>query len=363
MTILQDDRLTPDQHRALRRATTLGQTNNPDYVSLDRMTLAELIHVLAEDLDPLRDEKGEEDLPRTSAYFEQRGAWLPSVRKLATLQETNERTASATAVFLAATAAIPDFMSALASLCEMHCRFVKFRLIMSRHPSIDCAEVAPRSLLEFGSMESARLASWLAWRKWIYDMDNRAGQETGYMLNGVIARALGGRQHSGRNSPIRRAAGFGGGRRVDCIRDRFAYDFKARLTQAASGRARLGDEIQFAHDCRVAGFTPILLALNTDRHEKTYEMVDAYRNFGGEAYVGDEAWDHIWQQATPTMRRFVDLYIKGPMEEIEGHGTSSHLSISMKKANFSIRTGSSKATWFDREVQGRDTLQNADRIG
>ena len=53
-------------------------------------------------------------------------------------------------------------------------------------------QVGPRSLLEFGGLQDSLLASWIVWRKWIYDIDNRAAQETGYLFEPVLASCLGG---------------------------------------------------------------------------------------------------------------------------------------------------------------------------
>ena len=46
----------------------------------------------------------------------------------------------------------------------------------------------PRGLLQYGGMSPKTLAGFLLWRKWIFDIDNRAGQETGYLFEPIICR-------------------------------------------------------------------------------------------------------------------------------------------------------------------------------
>jgi len=44
-------------------------------------------------------------------------------------------------------------------------------------------------MLQYGQADPAALAVLLTWRKWIYDIDNRAAQETGYVFEpALVAR-------------------------------------------------------------------------------------------------------------------------------------------------------------------------------
>ena len=71
----------------------------------------------------------------------------------------------------------------------------------------------------------------------MFDIDNRAGQETGYLFEPIIAHCIGGVSFGATNSPIKRIGGKGG-RQVDCLREEIktAYEVKVRVTIAASGQ-------------------------------------------------------------------------------------------------------------------------------
>ena len=50
-------------------------------------------------------------------------------------------------------------------------------------------------------MNDDLLASWLVWRKWIFDVDNRAAQETGYLFEPVLTSCLGGEAVGSKTRP------------------------------------------------------------------------------------------------------------------------------------------------------------------
>lgn len=89
-------------------------------------------------------------------------------------------------------------------LATLHKARLKYERILQAQaiPTID--QVGPRGLLQFGSLRPKALVSWLFWRKWIFDIDNRAGQETGYVFEPIIAHAIGGIPFSAKKSPIKR---------------------------------------------------------------------------------------------------------------------------------------------------------------
>ena len=80
-------------------------------------------------------------------------------------------------------------------------------------------QVGPRGLLQYGSMDANLLAGFLRWRKWTFDIDNRAGQESGYLFETIIAAAVGGVPASAKKSPVRRRKDPNKGRQVDCLRE------------------------------------------------------------------------------------------------------------------------------------------------
>lgn len=242
-----------------------------------------------------------------------------------------------------AMAAIPDFPAAFRSLCEIEKRRIRVRDILRHHPVPDPDEVASRAVLEYGLLAPSAHGAWMRWRKWLYDIDNRIAQQAGYLLAPVIATALGGRPVGALQSPVRRVdAGFRR-RNVDCLSGTTAYDIKARLSDAPSRRARLDDEIAFARDCRFSSLVPVLLVLGPASGERAAELADAYRAHGGEALIGEVAWDHVAARASMTMARVVDLYIRGPMRDIASHAAMPPLELAMRDRP-SIRIGRSQIT-------------------
>jgi hypothetical protein len=221
--------------------------------------------------------------------------------------------------YLRCVAKVPDFDTYFDCLCELHKRRRKYERILSAQPLPTMLQVAPRSLLEFGIIATPALASWLVWRKWFYDIDNRAAQETGYLFEPILASALGGQPYGARNSPIKRVSDENKGRQVDCIVGKDAYEFKLRVTIAASGQGRFAEELDFAKDCRKSGFDPILLVLDPTPNARLSDLRAEFERSGGRAYVGDEAWLHIEREAGPTMATLIEKYVRRPISTLDEH--------------------------------------------
>jgi hypothetical protein len=212
---------------------------------------------------------------------------------------------------------IPDFPTYFRLLCEIHKRRLKYQMILS-HQSVPHLEtVVPRSLLEYGLHPAEGIASWLVWRKWLYDIDNRAAQETGYLFEPILAAAIGGVPYSASRSPIKRTGMPTQGRQVDCIDGDIAYEFKMRVTIAASGQGRFAEELRFAEDCHNSGYVPTLLVLDPTPSARLDELSSAYRKYGGTALIGDEAWQHLEQKAGETMGRFIETYVRQPLRAVD----------------------------------------------
>ena len=205
---------------------------------------------------------------------------------------------------------IPDFQTYFKCVCELHKRRRKYEMILQAQPLPTSLQVAPRSLLEFGILATPALASWLTWRKWFYDIDNRAAQETGYLFEPILANALGGTPYGSRTSPVRRRNDERKGRQVDCVVGTDAYEFKLRVTIAASGQGRFGEELDFAKDCVASGLRPILLVLDPTPSHRLDDLSAAFRAVGGEAHIGSAAWEHIEARSGPTMATFVEKYVR-----------------------------------------------------
>lgn len=219
-------------------------------------------------------------------------------------------------VFLAVDDEVEDFATYFRCVCEIHKRRRKYDLILSCQPFPTSDQIAPRALLEFGLYEPAALATWLTWRKWLFDLDNRAGQETGYLFEPILASALGGVSFQAKKSPVRRAQDSTKARQVDCIVDQDAYEFKIRVTIAASGQGRWGEELAFPQDCAASGFRPVLVVLDPTPNHRLQDLSRAFKAAGGLVYIGDAAWEHLEGRAGPTMAVFLENYVKRPVADI-----------------------------------------------
>lgn len=215
-----------------------------------------------------------------------------------------------------------DFMTYLKCLCELHKRRRKYGLILQKQPLATMVQVSPRALMEYGpDFPPEALASWLTWRKFFYDLDNRSAQETGYLFEPILAAAIGGEPKSARERVVRRSDDHAKGRQVDCWKvlpdgTPLAYELKLRVTIAASGQGRFAEELSFAQDCQNSGVKPILVVLDPTENAKLTGLQAAYRAVGGEAYVGDDAWEHLEAAAGPTMAAFIERYVRAPIASV-----------------------------------------------
>ncbi|MBI4492590.1 MAG: hypothetical protein HY690_07335 [Chloroflexi bacterium] len=207
----------------------------------------------------------------------------------------------------------PDADTYFACLAALHKSRLKYERILQGQPVPTIDQVGPRGLLQYGTVSARALAGFLFWRKWMYDIDNRAAQETGYLFEPIIAHAVGGASASAKRSPIRRQADPRSGRQVDCIRGERAYEIKLRITIAASGQGRWQEELSFPLDCRASGYTPVLLVLDPTPSPKLEELARAFVASGGEVHVGEAAWSHLEEMAGKTMGRFLRKYVREPI--------------------------------------------------
>lgn len=228
-----------------------------------------------------------------------------------------------------------DFGLYILNLSSLHKRRLKYRRILREQPKPTMDQVGPRSLLEFGLVADELLASWIRWRKWIFDIDNRSGQETGYLFEPVLASCIGGTSISSKRSPVKRLVKDPDapteGRQIDCYvaSEKTAYEFKLRVTIAASEQGRFGEELSFPAECRLAGITPILLVLDPTPSARLVDLSNAFASHGGTAWIGEKAWSHLEEKAGPVMSQFIDRYIKPPLERVASYDDSRLLDISL----------------------------------
>lgn len=201
------------------------------------------------------------------------------------------------------------------SLAALHRARLKFANIVRSQGTPSLEQVGPRGLLQYGDLSTRALGSLLIVRKWLFDIDNRSAQETGYLFEPIIAGAVGGVPVSANSSPVKRG-GKGRGRQVDCLRGNLAYEIKIRVTIAASGQGRWKEELAFPADCEASGYTPVLVVFDGTANSKLSELGDAFLKHGGQIHVGEDAWSHLESEAGPTMGVFVDKYIRAPLDDL-----------------------------------------------
>ncbi len=312
--------LDKETRQLINAARTLGSAGLSVY--LEDHTLIRLCAVAATDLDRYDLVESVADKSELSRnYYNTPLEWFEQLVSEALPSEGLSTLApegvTLEELFSTLTKEIADFATYFRNLCELHKRRLKFKLILENQPLPEMEQIVPRCLLEFGLRPPEALASWLVWRKWLYDVDNRSAQETGYLFEPILTAAIGGVSYSARTSPVKRADDPNKGRQVDCIDGKSAYEFKMRVTIAASGQGRFKEELDFARDCYESGYSPILLVLDPTPSSRLEELSAEYAKYGGIAYVGDDAWNHLATKAGKVMGRFVDKYVRQPLEEVE----------------------------------------------
>lgn len=243
-----------------------------------------------------------------------------------------------------------DFGMYFSNLCSLHKRRLKFRRMLSTQPKPTMDQVGTRGLLEYGTYSDRFLFNWLVWRKWVFDLDNRSGQETGYLFEPVLTLCLGGRAVDSKSSPVKRIGENGKpkkeGRQIDCYveEEKLAYEFKIRLTIAASGQGRWEEELSFPRECVAAGIRPVLVVLDPTSSNRLVELRDLFLSLGGQVFVGEAAWQHIEERAGRTMASFVERYVKPALASASDFDTSNLDSIRMEwtEDRVVIRIGSTE---------------------
>ena len=225
------------------------------------------------------------------------------------------------------------YFSCLAALLKAR---LKFERILRRQPFPTMDQVGPRGLLQYGSLSSPALAGLLYWRKWFYDTDNRAAQETGYLFEPILAAAIGGAPASATRSPVRRFDDATKGRQVDCIKGKFAYEFKIRVTIAASGQGRWNRELAFPKDCASSNYIPVLVVLDDTTNPKLEELVRVFETTGGKAHLGQAAWRMLEDESGPVMSQFLTRYVRRPLDALIRHAPTRLPDLSARDTGTSL---------------------------
>jgi len=293
--------LTQSQLAIVAKARSVG--GGEQGVALTDETCAYLVAVIARDLD---------FLPQFPEIKEEPPAFFGS-RPLDALRLPG---LDFLAIFERLLTFDPNTDTYFACLAALHKARLKYEKILQTQPVPTVDQVGPRGLLQYGSLRPRALTPFLLWRKWIYDIDNRAGQETGYLFEPIIAYAIGGVPVGARKSPVRRQSDKSKGRQVDCIREKRAHEIKIRVTIAASGQGRWREELEFPADCKASGFVPVLVVLDPTANPKVEELKEKFFQESGEVHIGPEAWGYLESLAGRTMSRFLERYVQRPIEAI-----------------------------------------------
>jgi hypothetical protein len=293
--------LTKTQLSIINKAQSVGGSKQG--IALDDEQCAYLVAVVAKDLHVLKQlHLSKAKLPAFFIAQTLESLRLPGVDFLQLFEQLVKLDQDADAYF-----------DCLASL---HKARLKYERILQTQPVPTVDQVGPRGLLQYGCLGTKALTPFLLWRKWLYDIDNRAAQETGYAFEPIIARAIGGTPAPAKKSPVRRQSDPKKGRQVDCVLGMKAHEIKMRVTIAASGQGRWKEELDFPSDCKASGYTPVLVVLDPTPNPKLTELEGKFIAEGGEAHIGDGAWTYLRALAGPTMSRFLDQYVHEPLRAV-----------------------------------------------
>jgi DNA (cytosine-5)-methyltransferase 1 len=298
-------RLGPEDRKVVAAARVLGP------ISMTDREMARLVSVVLRDLGH-RDLIPEwaRDIP-SGDYYDVPLAWFT---------RDEDRPFDFGRFYLSCCAEVENFRVIFRCITKLHRHRRKYEVILRTQPLPTMEQVARRGLLEHGTVPVEALASWLTWRKWVYDIDNRAAQETGYLFEPILTESLGGRSVSANASPVKRADDPTKGRQVDCIVEldgqRLAYEFKDRITIAASGQGRFAEELAFPRDCAASGYTPVLMVMDPTPNPKLTQISQAFHDAGGQVFLGDEVWGHLAELSGTEIATFVRKYVKDPVESI-----------------------------------------------
>ena len=239
----------------------------------------------------------------------------------------------------------------LKNLCDLYRRRYKYDKILQNQPFPNSDQIAPRSLLEYGKCDDSLLATWLEWRKWFFDIDNRSGQETGYVFEPILANCLGGSSVSHTNSPVKRINDNGRrtneGRQVDCYIEEVkeVYELKMRVTIAASGQGRFKEEMSFPHEAKESGLIPILVVFDETDSVLLTKLKAQFEKYGGKCYIGQAAWDMLYEKAGKEMSMFIKKYIYPPVQAMERFIDSNPQSIQIENHGSEIVISNSKSQY------------------
>ena len=160
--------LTKTQLSIINKAQAVGGSKQG--VALDDEQCAYLVAVVARDLGALdKLSPPPSDPPPFFAAQALESLRMPGVDFLQSFEQLLKLDQDADAYF--------DYLASL------HKARLKYERILQTQPLPTVDQVGPRGLLQYGCMATKALTPFLLWRKWLYDIDNRAPMKPATPLN------------------------------------------------------------------------------------------------------------------------------------------------------------------------------------
>jgi hypothetical protein len=148
-----------------------------------------------------------------------------------------------------------------------------------------------------------------------------------------------------------------GGRQIDCLDAdaKIAYEFKLRVSIAASGQGRFAEELSFPVECKAAGLTPVLIVLDPTPSNRLAELTAAFEAADGSVHI-DDAWDFVEAKAGECMSTFIEKYLRPVLLQMTAYDDVLPRSITMKWEADSIHISSDKEVFRIERSDGQEDV-------
>ena len=133
-----------------------------------------------------------------------------------------------------------------------------------------------------------------------------------HFLSNISRIALRGRVYPAEVSPLWEVGG-GYKRDAECVCGPYVYHLKYRAQDVALSRWDLGDDMSMLADCSYSGYTPRLLIFDETPSPLRDWLESTCCDHGGEVFLGEAAWAHIIEQASPIVRTCIERYCRDPL--------------------------------------------------
>jgi hypothetical protein len=145
--------------------------------------------------------------------------------------------------------------------------------------------------------------------KWLH---KRIAEAIHHFLSDISRIALRGRYYPAETSPLMEK-GSALKRTAECVCGPYMYHLKYRAQDVALSRMDLGDDMSMARDCSYSGYTPRLVIFDETASPFRDWLESTCYDHGGEVFLGEAAWAHITEQASPTVRACIERYCRDPL--------------------------------------------------